>query len=163
MLINLRSDYNLRGYTLQYAARILLRREEKNNFIFLTWRFDDIDEILEKFRLKQGVCASQIAFLRKNRLKSDIIAFSLNEGRAISSITLYDVKSKNHEVRRDYFESCASDHAFMQAAIDNGIKVFIISLIVFEDWRMSFNIIPYTHCRFRIYSRHRPAQNVKSH
>jgi len=67
MLKNLSNDYNLRGYSFEYISRILLRRERKNNFIFMMVRFDSIDEILRKYRLNTAnYSLEKIAYVGAN-------------------------------------------------------------------------------------------------
>jgi len=51
MIVNLNKEHNLRGYVFENISRVLVRRERKNNFIFLVNRYDTLEEIASKYRL----------------------------------------------------------------------------------------------------------------
>ncbi len=156
MLKKLCNDYALRGYTFEFISKILLRRKEKNNFIFQTNQFDSIKEILTKYRLQSNspVISKQIDFLKEEGLKCDIIAFYCEE-RTIKEIVLFEVKTKYHSVQRDYYEMCISNHQFMKKSKQAGIQTKIISIVLFENWKFSFNIYPYETSPIKTYSNYK--------
>ncbi|MGE0793118.1 MAG: hypothetical protein AB7V77_03000 [Candidatus Woesearchaeota archaeon] len=155
MLNNLSYDYNLRGYVFEYVARILLRRLNNNNFIFQLSRFDSIDEILTKYKLEiSPKVMDLILILKKEWNKCDLIEFKLNnkEQRKIEQILMYDVKTKYYAVERKYFEFCESNFKFMKKCVEMKVPTKIISMILFEDWRFSFNISDFENAPKKIYS-----------
>ena len=157
MIYSLIDQVNLRGYAFEFVAKSILRRQSRNNFIFALSQFDNIDEILTKYRLVVSEdISSFIDYLRIEWNRCDLIEFKLNnkKERLIEGMVLYDVKTKFHMVKRDYFEVCSSNDIFMTTAqAKYEIDSFIISLIMFDRWRFSFNLFPYYSSKKRIYSR----------
>jgi len=153
MKCNLLFDYSLRGYTLENMARIILRRLKSNNFIFCCKHFDDIDEVLTKYRLDVDNIPLIIGDIRMNGWKSDLIEFELDDkiNRKIIRINFYDVKSRLHNSRRKYHEMCISDYEFMNRIRDIGCGTFIISILLFEDWKFDFDIKNLDEEQMRIY------------
>lgn len=155
MIITLNKESNLKGYAFEYIARIILRRHKKNNFIFLSNRFDSIDEIISKYRI--NITTKQepfIKLLRKEWNHFDIIEFEFNNKheRIVKNINIFDVKTKNSKVKRKYFESCVSNHEFFQECRKMNISVSIISILLFDNWSFSFNIVDYFKVPIRTYS-----------
>ena len=150
MLHNLAHDKNLRGYVFEYIARILLRRERKNNFIFLLNRFDSVEESITKYRFDISSFAHLLT--RLNDCRCDIIEFRCSDkkSRHVQEIALYDVKTKHHLAPPRPYDACLSNHKFMKM-MGNLLKTYLISVMVFDDWRFSFNIYDYQTCKFRIY------------
>lgn len=156
MIVNFRFDYGLRGYTLEYAVRILLRRERKNNFIFLSSRFDSIDEILLKYCLNfSSLVQKQIDLLKNGWNHSDIIEFILDNttNRNIQDIIIYDVKSRLSSAKRSYFEMCISGFNFFKQWTAAKFDAKIISVVLFDTWKFSFNILPFNSTVIHSYSR----------
>lgn len=156
MLKNLSLDYNLRGYTFEYLARIMLRRKNRNNFIFQMCRFDSINEIITKYKLKISPKVAKLVFLlEKEWNKCDLIEFEFedNVNREIENIILYDVKTKYFSVDRKYFEFCESNYKFMRKCSELNFSTKIISMVLFENWRFSFNISDFEKAPKKIYSR----------
>lgn len=153
MLKNLIGDVSLRGYSFEYISRILLRREKKNNFIFQLTRFDNVEEIIKKYRLNTSKLKN-FQKLLSQPIRCDLIEFKLNNNkeRIVEEISFYDVKTRKNESERKYFETCLSNAKFMKKASDLGFKTFCISIITFEDWRFSFNIYPYKKVYLRVYN-----------
>lgn len=155
MLKILCRDYNLRGYTFEFISKIMLRRQRKNNFIFQGCQFDSVDEILHKYRLQaQEKVVPHIECLRELGLRCDLIEFVCTH-RRIEKIIVYEVKTKHHKVKRDYFEMCVSNHKFFKRCAEKGIETVMISIILFEDWKFSFNAFPYKKARIQTYSNHK--------
>lgn len=153
MIIDFSKDYQLRGYVMEYFARIMLRRQKKNNFIFMTSRFDNFSEILKKYRLDMpNIWQEKISEIDEGWRKFDIIECTLNnfKERRIVDLKFYDVKSKWHEVERTYYEACLSNHKFM-TQISNYFETFIISIILFDNWKVSTNIVSYESVPIRVY------------
>lgn len=99
MISSFITDYSLRGYTFEYAAKILLRRQTKNNFIFQTNQFDNIQEVIKKYRLTIPDIFSHLETLYQNFkfTSCDLISFTLNntKDRIVKSITFFEIKTKS--------------------------------------------------------------------
>lgn len=156
MIVNLLSEPQLRGYMLEYVAKVLLRRSTKNNFIFLVQQFDSVGEIISKYRLDCSGLPAQADFLMSGRCRADIIAFTVDSvtARKVTGIQLYDVKSTIHSARKEYFEYCVSNHEYAKCALGNGLGVFVVSLVLFEQWKLIFNIFSFEKVSVRRYTRH---------
>jgi hypothetical protein len=140
---------------LEYVARVLLRRERKNNFIFLTSRFDSMEEIIQKYRIfVPEEFKEQVELFRQEWNRCDIIEFVFRDktARVIKEIIIYDVKSKLHQVKRNYFEVCESGNKFFKECKKLKIPSFIISIIILKDWVISFNIYAIKDVLLRQYS-----------
>lgn len=153
MRINLLSDYPLRGATLENMARMLLRRNNDNNFIFGCRNFDSIDEIICKYRLDCSAIATIVDELRCNGVHSDLIEFCFEDmiDRKITRINFYDVKSRIIQSPFQYFEMCVSDYEFFERERVLGCGVFIVSLLLFENWCLDFAIYDFHKARIRVY------------
>ena len=158
MIFNLWKEHNLRGYAFEYIAKVVLRRQQKNNFIFPTVLFDNIDEISKKYRFNytDNLCTF-IDLLRREWKRCDLIEFKCQDkkNRLVYKINVYEVKTKIHSVKRDYFEICLSNHKFYQECNRLNVPTHIVSIIIFENWRFSFNIIPYEKVKKRIYTHYK--------
>lgn len=146
----------LRATVFENAARILLKREEGNNFIFIPYLFDSIDELQKKYRLKFPSKFDSLLKLFKTEWKRcDLIEFVLNntKERIVENILFFEVKTKLNTVERPYFEQCPSNHKFMQDVHKMGYKTYFISVVVFDNWRFSFNILPYQTQKIRVRTR----------
>ena len=153
MIISLWKEPNLRGHAFEFIAKAILRREKNNNFIFTTSIFDSIDEILTKYRLvPDPKLDTFIDYLRKEWKRCDILEF-LHENRVIKNIKVYDAKTKIHSVKRDVYEFCKSNFMFFNRCESFSIETYIISIIIFENWRFSYSIRPFSECKVREYSR----------
>jgi hypothetical protein len=151
MLLDLSKDYNLRAYAFEYIAKVLLRRQKGNNFIFNSFLFQGIDEIISRYRLHiPDNLSPLVSMLRQEWRRCDLIEFSLDNtnDRNVIDILCYDVKSKWHAVHRRY-GSCISNAKFMNAYQSLGGQCFVISMVLFENWRISFNVYPYSEVRMR--------------
>jgi len=159
MITELSSDYPLRGYAFEYISRILLRQKRNHNFIFQASRFDNIEEIISKYRLIINNKFKKISeFISKNWNKFDLIEFELSnkESRIVENIFMYDVKTKFHKRKIDYYEMCHSNYEFakeIKSLFD--ISIYIISIIIYENWRFSFNMIDFTKVKIKPYTRFR--------
>lgn len=93
MIHSLIDETNLRGYAFEFVAKALLRRQQKNNFIFELSQFDPIDEILLKYRLNTtSKITPTIELLRKEWNKCDLLEFILNNKKTEISKTLNFMK-----------------------------------------------------------------------
>lgn len=95
-----------------------------------------------------------INFARIEWNRTDIIEFKLNNNkeRIVENISVYDVKTKNSYVERDYFEICVSNKKFMDKCLDLGVSCFFIPIELFNNWKFSFKIINYISAPKRVYS-----------
>ncbi|MFP4111418.1 MAG: hypothetical protein ACLFPQ_04665 [Candidatus Woesearchaeota archaeon] len=161
MIVNLISEHNLRGYAFEHVAKIVLRREKKNNFIFQVVQFDSIDDIINKYRISIDKSKKRllyfIKYLRVEWGRCDLLEFVLNNkhDRVLENIVVYEVKSKIHTVKRSYIEMCQSNHIFVQNCRKLLIDVTVVSIMLFDRWRFSFNLIPYEKLNVRIYSNYK--------
>ncbi len=159
MIYNLVTQHNLRGYGFEYISKVLLRRTQKNNFIFQLCLFDSIEEILTKYRLR--VSPKYIEFIeyaKEEWNRCDLIEFNFemqNDERVITHIMCYDVKTKHMNAKRDYFEVCISNDKFMRNIQTLGVDAKIISVVLFENWRFSLNIFDYNKSRIRTFSHYK--------
>lgn len=151
MLCNLSNDYSLRGYTFEYIIQILLRRYRNNNFIFQLARFDNINEILTKYRLHYSPDLKNTELLDKK--KGDLVEFMLDDKRNILDFKFYEVKTKFHHVEREYYEFCTSDSLFFEKCVFLGVAVDVVSVLLYERWRFSWTLKDYSKIKKRIYSR----------
>jgi hypothetical protein len=154
MIINFSRDYSLRGAIFEDLARILIRRQNNNNFIFRVINFDSLSEIIKKYRLNCDNVKELISFFEVNKCLSDLVEFVLDDvnSRNILKINFYEVKTRNFNSKRKYFETCLSNHKFMKEMISLKCDVYLISIILFEDWRFSFNLYDYDSTFLRVYN-----------
>ena len=156
MIRNLIAERNTRGYVFEYLCKCILRKENNNNFIFMVSQFDSIDEILTKYKAKVNSKHSRIfSLMREDWGRFDLIelVFDDKNTRNILDINLYEVKSKLLNSQRDYFDMCLSNHRFLRECINLGYDPKLVSMIIFENWRYSINIIPYKNTKRRIHVR----------
>ncbi|MFP4656683.1 MAG: hypothetical protein ACLFNK_03845 [Candidatus Woesearchaeota archaeon] len=73
--------------------------------------------------------------------------------RNILDIEFYEVKSKLLNSKRDYFDMCLSNHRFLRETIKLGYNPKLASIIIFENWKYSINVIPYKNTKRRIHVR----------
>jgi hypothetical protein len=153
MKIQLLYDYQLRGAVLENGARILLRREHSNNFIFCCRYFDSIEEIVQKYRLDYSDIIGLYSHIKRNGMHTDLIEFVLADKieRKIISINLYDVKSRVYNSRSPYVEMCKSNYDFMMDMKTFGCDVFIIELILYPNWIVEMNIERLDDIKLRVY------------
>jgi hypothetical protein len=153
MIIDLRFDYPLRGTILENGARILLRRMNKNNFIFHCRYFDSIDEIISKYRLNFSDNSIIVEDIRCNGMHSDLIEFVLNNNieRKIMKINFYDVKSKVYNAERKFFEMCVSDYEFFCRMKSAESGTFVIIMIILPDWNLDVQIKEFQDIPLRVY------------
>ena len=157
-------EHNLRGYGFEYISKILLRRQQKNNFIFQMCLFDSVDEILKKYRMSFNESLSdKIGFLKNNWNRCDLVEFELTSKREIIEIRLYEVKTKHMNAKKPYFEMCQSNYIAMnQATKELNIPVFFASIIMFENWRFSLNCIPYKNGKIRTFTHYKEKIDEKT-
>lgn len=161
MKINFLQDFSLRGYSFEYIAKVLLRRKKKNNFIFQTNQFDDIDELLKKYRFEynQERISQAIACMQKEGLKGDLIEFIVEkneEKRVISDMLFYDVKTKYCTVKSPgYYEMCKSDMVYFKEMKKRGFSCQIISVLLLPSWEFTFTLVDFRPNIVRVYSRFR--------
>ncbi|MFP4567566.1 MAG: hypothetical protein ACLFN8_01350 [Candidatus Woesearchaeota archaeon] len=157
MIVDFRRDIHLRGAVFEDVARILLRRRNENNFIFRVCNFDSLFEIVKKYRFNCSGIKDVFSFFSVNRCLCDLVEFVVDnvESRNVLKINFYEVKSRRQDAKRNYFESCLSNHNFMVDMKNRGFGVFVISLVLFDDWRFSFNVYDYGSVLFRVYDSQR--------
>lgn len=157
MILNIKKDIGSRAVLFENLAKILIRRQLKNNFIFMTRRFDSFDEIILKYKLNiSKLNSSLINFLNKNFYAIDLIAFDLNnkKSRNVIDIFFYEVKTKNVS-NKSKLDICFTSLNTYKHLKKEGFRTFLASFILFEDWRYSFNIHNLNLNNFRLYSRYK--------
>jgi len=160
MIVNMKQDYSLRGYSLEYTSRIMLRRIMKNNFIFQTCRFDTLTEIISKYRIKaiDKTIINLLKFLSINWNKFDLIEFNLNnkEERILIDINLYEVKTKTLNTKNTPHEVCLSNFKFFNELKNNYFKqIILISVVLLENWTFSLGISIFDLSKVKVYSRYK--------
>jgi hypothetical protein len=150
---NILKEINLRGYAFEHIAQILLRRKHKNNFIFQTKRFDNLEEIERKYRLNFDEKTREIKkLLLSEGGKCDLIEFKLGEQRIVEKIILFEVKTLTEE--KNFVESCLSNHNFMKKAGDiKETECILVKIALKPDWEISLEVDPYYKQRVRTYTR----------
>jgi hypothetical protein len=131
--MNLLSDINLAGYTFEFAAKILLRRFRRNNFIFQINQFRDMAEIVSKYNL--DIRTHQ--WLCERKIRADLIEFIFDDlkTRLVKEIKLYDVKvSRRYPIYPD----------LAKASYDFYIDVLERKLATVEYWLL-WNICSLGH------------------
>ena len=160
MIVNMKQDYSLRGYSLEYTSRIMLRRIMKNNFIFQTCRFDTLTEIISKYRIKaiDKTIINLLKFLSINWNKFDLIEFNLNnkEERILIDINRYEVKTKTLNTKNTPHEVCLSNFKFFNELKNNYFKqIILISVVLLENWTFSLGISIFDLSKVKVYSRYK--------
>lgn len=157
MIINLLFDYPLRGHTLEHTARILLRRKNMNNFIFVCNMYDSVSELIQKYRLNCKNISQIVDFILQDKWRSDLIEFVLNntKDRVVERINFFDVKSKVSNSKRKLMDVCLSNHKFMLNAERIGCGAFIVSLILLNNWKFTFEVLSYKALNLRVYDSQR--------
>lgn len=155
MLLNLKYDKSRRSILFENQAKLLLRKEKQNNFIFLTRNFFSFEEILLKYRIKiNNFDNEKIELLKKNFSSIDLIELKLesSENRILKDIILFEVKTKLFNIKYNP-ELCFSSFQTYHEAKELGIEVKLVSFVLFEEWRYSFNIYELDLKKMSIYSR----------
>ncbi len=164
-MFKLNADYNLRGYSFEYILRILLRRQNENNFIFQTKRFTKLKELKEKYKIKFSAEDKLLKeFIKKNWGRFDLIEFELNNKteRLIKNIIIYDVKTKDYPSKRNYIDICETSYNFFnELKTQFNIPCKIIQVNILENWKFNYIIQDYNQFKIRIYSRFKSG-NIKN-
>jgi len=152
---------NLRGPIFETVAKNLLRRSHKNNFIFRINSFDSFEEITKKYHLNLQRFSDLENFLKTHKCRTDLVEFVLDKSllksttnnRIVEKVIFYDVKSRRQNTQRKYFEECISNHEFIILMKDKfECDTKIVSIILFENWRFSFNEFNYNDVLLRVYN-----------
>jgi hypothetical protein len=156
MIINLLTEHNLRGYSFEHTARMILRRLRSNNFIFNVCQQDNVHELITKYRLNiNSSINKEIELINNNWGRFDLIEFVLNnkKERIVEKIIIYDVKTKI-QYKKEY-EFCESNYKFMKRWIEeiNEVpKVIIIEIL--KNWKFNFLILDFNKIKIKVYSRY---------
>jgi hypothetical protein len=160
MIFRLDNDYNLRAYSFEYIAQIMLRRTRQNNFIFQVVRFDSLDEIISKYRIVfPDSFKDAKEMISKYWGKFDILELVLNnvDSREVTSIVCYEVKTKFMTAYVKSFYACISNDEFMRKISGiPGCVSNVVSIMLFENWKFSFNIYSYSDIKVRLNSKEYP-------
>ena len=156
MICNLKKDVHLRGVVFENISKILVRRNLKNNFVFVTKYFDSLGEIVTKYCLDIS-CFDKtlINKITKYFHSIDLIGFELNnkEDRVVQDLLFYEVKTKNSS-NSSRFDICVSSFEIYKYLQSKNFLVFLVSFVLFEDWNYSFNIHDLDLNKLRVYSRY---------
>ena len=153
MLLNLISEVTVRGAMFEHGSLILLRRKNKNNFIFLVKRFDSLFEIIDKYRFDCSEIKDLVGFVQSCGILCDLVEFVVDDiiSRKVLNLNFYEVKTRRHDSKRKYFETCFSNYEFMKNVSIRGSGVFLVGILLFEAWRFSFNVHDYNDTFLRVY------------
>ena len=146
--LNLVSDINLCGYTLEFMAKILLRRMRKNNFIFQLNQFANMQEIITKYRL--DIAAQQ--WLLTQKIRADIIEFVFNDlaTRKVSEIKLYEVKVNRRDVVVPDVTSASYD--FYNWVTQNKFATVDFFLIqIHSNWNFEWQIVSFSNVKSHLH------------
>ena len=143
MIFDLKKSILLRGLTFEVISEYVLRKEKCNGFIFRTKRFANLNVLLDYYKLDASKIKN-IGLLESYYNSVDLIEFVLDDfkNRAINSIVLYEVKTKNNDRPKpiDIAKSC--HNRFLELS-SSGFETKIIFISIFENWKFSFNIHDY--------------------
>ena len=157
MMKNLKTDVNKRGVIFEELARMYLRNENNNNFIFCTRNIDNMKEFANKYRFDfSKISLSIMDFLDKKLKKVDLIEFLLSDkdSRVVENFVFYEVKSKT-QINKERFDMCESSfnaYSFLQ---ENNLSCNLVSFVLFDDWKYSFKVHDLDLLAFRKYSRYK--------
>lgn len=157
MLKNLKFDYNKRAVVFEELSKVLVRNKRKNNFIFRTNYFETLDEICNKYRFDISSLDKGLLYYLNQMLSNiDLIEFVINnkDERFVEKLIFYEVKTKNNS-NTSKFDICASSYNTYSYLKERGFDVKVVSFIIFEDWKFSFNIHDLNLDNFRKYSRYK--------
>lgn len=157
MIKNLKFDVHKRGVVFEELARMYLRKQKENNFIFCTRSFDDMDSFADKYKFDfSGMSLSVMAFLNKKMKSVDLIEFivSDNESRLVSDMVFYEVKSRIR-VSNYKFDVCRSSHDAYSYLLEKGFSCNLVSFVLLEDWSFSFQVSDLDLSKYRLYSRYK--------
>ncbi len=155
MIINFKQDQSRRSVLFENLAKLLIRKEKNNNFIFITRNFNFFNEIVLKYKLNIKELNPKIIELFEKRITSvDLIEFKLKDkySRIVNEIILYEVKTKISNNKYRYDICLSSFETYHKAQVLN-IETKLISFVLFENWRYSFNIHDLDLSKYNVYSK----------
>ncbi|MFW5852838.1 MAG: hypothetical protein ACOCUR_02315 [Nanoarchaeota archaeon] len=158
MIINIKELTNYRAVLFEDLAKMMIRKRNKNNFIFMTRRFDDLDEVVRKYNLDVSSVNHDIMQLLESNFKTiDLIEFKLNNfrERIVDDLAFYEVKTKSHN-NKMLSDMCVKSYETYKVLMDEGFQVMTVFFVFFENWRCSFNMHPMDLKNFKVYSRFTP-------
>jgi hypothetical protein len=147
----------MRGCLFENVAKIILRRIQKHNYIFLTRQFDSLQQIVDRYKLKiNSDMKPTMSFIESNFSKSDILEFKIDEEKVIHKILVYDAKTKYFTIKRDYFEFCKSNFEFLIQLQDiYNITVKVVSITLYKSWSCSVAVKDFDRNNTRVYTYHK--------
>ncbi|MGM5485442.1 MAG: hypothetical protein ACQEP1_06245 [Nanobdellota archaeon] len=153
MILNLKRDTPKRFVLFEDLAKVLVKRERGNNFIFVTRLSGSLDVLIWKYDLDiSGLENDLVDRLRKKFTSPDIIEFVVDENRKVKDLLFYEVKTKSNRNHRGY-DMCVSSYDFYEEMQSRGFVCKLVSFVLFEDWRYSFNVHGLDLSKMRRYSR----------
>ncbi|MBU1202075.1 MAG: hypothetical protein KJ583_05940 [Nanoarchaeota archaeon] len=157
MIKDLKKDVSRRAVVFEELARMLIRKEENNNFIFSTRSFDSFNDLCSRYKLDISLLDIELIDFLMNHLHSvDLVGFYLkdNDSRLIESVKMFEVKTKNH-TNKSGFDLCFSSYDAYAFLKRKGVDVKLLSFVLFDDWHYSFNIYDINLESFKKYSRYK--------
>lgn len=153
MNIEILKEKPMRGCLFENLSKIIVRRIQKHNFIFVTRQFDSLKQILERYNLKSSdQFQRKLDFIKENFHRFDLLEFKLSQSKEINDLIIYDVKTKYYSVKRSYFEFCKSNYDFLCEYQDKYAgKIKIASIVMFRHWNCDMQIFNFDRTRCRIY------------
>jgi len=157
MIKNLKKDVSRRTVMFEELARMLLRKKEKNNFIFSTRSFDSLNDLCSKYKLDISLLDIEIIdFLMNNLHSVDLVGFYLKDldSRLIEFVKMFEVKTKNNNSESG-FDLCFSSYDAYAFLKRKNVEVKLLSFVLFDDWNYSFNIYDINLDSFKKYTRYK--------
>jgi hypothetical protein len=164
MIFNLKKEVHLRGLVFENIAKVLVRKNMNNNFVFMTKYFNSLDELVVKYCLNLSCFdVSLLNRINKQFHSIDLIGFELNnhEDRIVQDLLFYEVKTKSSSNSSRY-DICASSSEIYDFLKKNGFSIFLVSFVIFENWNYSFNIHKLNLNKLRVYSKYSQIVNIPS-
>ena len=137
MKIDLFTDANFRGYTMEQIARRYLRREREHAFIFRTVEFMSLQGLLDYYSLviPDRLDVEPLARFFKS---IDLLEF-IHDNRMVHTINLFEVKSKVFS-NRDSLEISQQAYDRYKALQRLGFKSHLVYIELLPYWRFSIDV-----------------------
>lgn len=155
METNLIKNTNMRGKLFEIIAKDILRKRNKNKFIFRTFDFYTIFEIIKKYRLKLNTYSEEdISFINFKWTSADLIEFKLNntKERKITNIVIYEVKSYS-PISFNKLELCKRSYFHYKRLDKKGFSIYLVKFRMKQNWDFDFDVIKLNLTDLYVYSR----------
>ena len=95
----------------------------------------------------------RLNWLLENKIRVDALELVLDnkKDRNLKDILFYEIKGRFYNTKRKYYETCHSNYLFVQEAFKKGFTTYIVALMIFPNWRFSFNVHEYDKVTMKVY------------